>query len=119
MDIYAYIPYFDPAFNARLAQSAERKALNLVVVGSSPTVGELTFRYCHFFIFPIAFLIDFLGIASTLASFCTGWPPARRFGLEADQPQLVKASWLEAGRVQPWVLQAPCGETGSETQFAH
>ena len=26
---------------ARLAQSAERKALNLVVVGSSPTVGEL------------------------------------------------------------------------------
>ena len=25
---------------ARLAQSAERKALNLVVVGSSPTVGE-------------------------------------------------------------------------------
>ena len=27
---------------ARLAQSAERKALNLVVVGSSPTVGELS-----------------------------------------------------------------------------
>ena len=27
------------AFMARLAQSAERKALNLVVVGSSPTVG--------------------------------------------------------------------------------
>ena len=26
---------------ARLAQSAERKALNLVVVGSSPTVGAL------------------------------------------------------------------------------
>jgi hypothetical protein len=25
---------------ARLAQSVERKALNLVVVGSSPTVGE-------------------------------------------------------------------------------
>ena len=25
---------------ARLAQSADRKALNLVVVGSSPTVGE-------------------------------------------------------------------------------
>ena len=25
---------------ARLAQSAERKALNLVVVGSSPTVGD-------------------------------------------------------------------------------
>ena len=28
---------------ARLAQSAERKALNLVVVGSSPTVGDLLF----------------------------------------------------------------------------
>ena len=27
------------ASTARLAQSAERKALNLVVVGSSPTVG--------------------------------------------------------------------------------
>ena len=26
---------------ARLAESAERKALNLVVVGSSPTVGEV------------------------------------------------------------------------------
>ena len=26
---------------ARLAQSAERKALNLVVVGSSPTVGVI------------------------------------------------------------------------------
>ena len=30
---------------ARLAQSAERKALNLVVVGSSPTVGA--FRRSH------------------------------------------------------------------------
>ena len=28
---------------ARLAQSAERKALNLVVVGSSPTVGVFIF----------------------------------------------------------------------------
>ena len=30
---------------ARLAQSAERKALNLVVVGSSPTVGVLSINY--------------------------------------------------------------------------
>ena len=30
-----------PPDMARLAQSAERKALNLVVVGSSPTVGDL------------------------------------------------------------------------------
>ena len=29
---------------ARLAQSAERKALNLVVVGSSPTVGGCSYR---------------------------------------------------------------------------
>jgi len=29
---------------ARLAQSAERKALNLVVVGSRPTVGEFAGR---------------------------------------------------------------------------
>jgi hypothetical protein len=28
---------------ARLAQSVERKALNLVVVGSSPTVGDIAF----------------------------------------------------------------------------
>ena len=28
------------AFQAGLAQSVERKALNLVVVGSSPTVGD-------------------------------------------------------------------------------
>ena len=33
--------------SARLAQSAERKALNLVVVGSSPTVGASSARdYC-------------------------------------------------------------------------
>ena len=31
----------DVCAQARLAQSAERKALNLVVVGSSPTVGGL------------------------------------------------------------------------------
>ena len=31
----------DLGSTARLAQSAERKALNLVVVGSSPTVGAL------------------------------------------------------------------------------
>ena len=30
---------------ARLAQSAERKALNLVVVGSSPTVGVFLYPF--------------------------------------------------------------------------
>ena len=36
---------------ARLAQSVERKALNLVVVGSSPTVGVLAVAFtspCRF-----------------------------------------------------------------------
>ena len=33
-----------PSSTARLAQSAERKALNLVVVGSSPTVGAFAKR---------------------------------------------------------------------------
>ena len=33
---------FRTSATARLAQSAERKALNLVVVGSSPTVGVLS-----------------------------------------------------------------------------
>ena len=37
-DMVACLSYFT---TARLAQSAERKALNLVVVGSSPTVGAL------------------------------------------------------------------------------
>ena len=35
----ALSPFFSSSPTARLAQSAERKALNLVVVGSSPTVG--------------------------------------------------------------------------------
>ena len=34
-----YTGSHEKKFMARLAQSAERKALNLVVVGSSPTVG--------------------------------------------------------------------------------
>ena len=37
--VTALLAYFT---TARLAQSAERKALNLVVVGSSPTVGALS-----------------------------------------------------------------------------
>ena len=37
---------------ARLAQSVERKALNFVVVGSSPTVGDLIFclRFRYHFV---------------------------------------------------------------------
>ena len=37
---------------ARLAQLVERKALNLVVVGSSPTVGDHFFSRADFFLFP-------------------------------------------------------------------
>ena len=33
--------------SARLAQSVERKALNLVVVGSSPTVGVYSLMLCE------------------------------------------------------------------------
>ena len=39
MQITAIMNAFSHEIQARLAQSAERKALNLVVVGSSPTVG--------------------------------------------------------------------------------
>ena len=38
-----YNGYAQKGHMARLAQSAERKALNLVVVGSSPTVGVFSF----------------------------------------------------------------------------
>ena len=40
------MPSLQPKRIARLAQSVERKALNLVVVGSSPTVGG--FCYLRF-----------------------------------------------------------------------
>ena len=36
---------YTPQASARLAQSVERKALNLVVVGSSPTVGVLDWSH--------------------------------------------------------------------------
>ena len=42
--VFAHVElYLNLLTTARLAQSAERKALNLVVVGSSPTVGALIF----------------------------------------------------------------------------
>jgi hypothetical protein len=40
------IAWFFSSSLARLAQSAERKALNLVVVGSSPTVGVSCLAAC-------------------------------------------------------------------------
>ena len=50
------------SFKARLAQSAERKALNLVVVGSSPTVGA--------FGSALAFNIPARPFAHVSSSFC-------------------------------------------------
>ena len=46
VESFENVPYLQQkiAGTARLAQSAERKALNLVVVGSSPTVGALLVR---------------------------------------------------------------------------
>ena len=43
-DNEAFFVFHLPA-SARLAQSAERKALNLVVVGSSPTVGAVVQKH--------------------------------------------------------------------------
>ena len=40
--------YLSSLATARLAQSAERKALNLVVVGSSPTVGAFLLARINF-----------------------------------------------------------------------
>ena len=42
---------FRVAARSRLAQLVERKTLNLVVVGSSPTVGERNFCIYLFFFF--------------------------------------------------------------------
>ena len=41
---------FRVAARSRLAQLVERKTLNLVVVGSSPTVGEAVLFYLFFFL---------------------------------------------------------------------
>ena len=41
-----YVVIWKALPSARLAQSVERKALNLVVVGSSPTVGDAYCRTC-------------------------------------------------------------------------
>ena len=41
--------YRDPTPMSRLAQLVERKTLNLVVVGSSPTVGVILFLYAKIY----------------------------------------------------------------------
>ena len=52
---------------ARLAQSAERKALNLVVVGSSPTVGVSPEEL-------FAPVLEALQVVSDLTRFTNVWP---------------------------------------------
>ena len=57
--------------SARLAQSVERKALNLVVVGSSPTVGVFLFSF-----FAFALLISgiyFCSVAFALLGICVAF----------------------------------------------
>ena len=45
--VYRVVWALDSDITARLAQSVERKALNLVVVGSSPTVGNRFHIYTY------------------------------------------------------------------------
>ena len=59
---------------ARLAESVERKALNLVVVGSSPTVGVASI---YFFVFVLVVCLLFKSIKGTKHMFyCEGLAPA-------------------------------------------
>ena len=58
-------------YEARLAQSVERKTLNLVVVGSSPTVGD-RFVVCRFVLVTSCFLTySFLAYSFLTYSFLT------------------------------------------------
>ena len=66
---------------ARLAQSAERKALNLVVVGSSPTVGVFAGRVSNMVVVGGWSKIDTLGIelrAFRVQSGCDTITPCAR-----------------------------------------
>ena len=49
-----------PLFMSRLAQLVERKTLNLVVVGSSPTVGIPFWSLWHTFILLVFFFLGFI-----------------------------------------------------------
>jgi hypothetical protein len=83
---------------ARLAQSVERKALNLVVVGSSPTVGVLIlfvfvfvtnlfifvqiFRLCRWFVRPYLFLMQ-------IFCFCDWFVYSSSFFLSGEHSSCV------------------------------
>ena len=57
------------ASEARLAQSVERKALNLVVVGSSPTVGVFFTFFFRLLILAFFFLPFFFTKLSALPAY--------------------------------------------------
>ena len=75
-------------FMAHLAQSAERKALNLVVVGSSPTVGAFCASLCLSLAHRSANSVRVLGNGSLIAQFLNGRIQSRcnaKPGHEANQ----------------------------------
>jgi hypothetical protein len=56
--------------HARLAQSVERKTLNLVVVGSSPTVGDACTLSLFFCVRPSAHIVEALRWDARLTGYC-------------------------------------------------
>ena len=71
---------------ARLAQSVERQALNLVVGGSSPPVGAslflflLLFQYIGINLFVSLFII-FYNNHTRLLTYWIPWKPIQRIGI--------------------------------------
>ena len=82
---------------ARLAQSVERKALNLVVVGSSPTVGDPCCRVCS--LRPRRSLRRAPFAASLVSAVCDG--PLRRVSA-GTLPLNYKGS--EGGSCVQWLM---------------
>jgi hypothetical protein len=68
---------------ARLAQLVERKALNLVVVGSSPTVGEINvlFGWLTF----LSFFLSFILIKGSLVFHYNSIRKIENFGISSIQ----------------------------------
>jgi hypothetical protein len=56
-----------------LAQLVKYKALKLVVVGSSPTIGVFTFCLCHLFIFLLSIFFVYVADLSVLIYFSSSF----------------------------------------------
>ena len=68
--LYSHIKY--NKIQARLAQSVERQALNLVVGGSSPPVGAFLFFFLYYFFFltfSILFILSFYSFLAHIQNF--------------------------------------------------